>query len=177
VYLIRKSVDIDFSHHIRGHLGHCINIHGHTWKFEVDVSAESLTKEGFVIDFKLLRREVLNPTHRLLDHAFALGEMTYKRIEQQLIEIGKTLLESRQEIHGSKADISAPQEFELHGARTSHTGGMKVTVFPFNPTSERLARWLFELAHERLTDERVTVLCGRVYETLHPVEAVAEYRP
>jgi hypothetical protein len=54
---------------------------------------------------------------------------------------------------------------------------MKVAVFPFAPTSERIARWLYELADEKLGDARVRVVCGRVYETLHPVHAVAEYRP
>jgi hypothetical protein len=48
-------------------------------------------------------------------------------------------------------------------------------VFPFSPTSERFASWLCELAAARLDDERVRVRLGRIYETLHPVEAVAEY--
>lgn len=54
---------------------------------------------------------------------------------------------------------------------------MKVVVYPFNPTSERLAQWLFMLADARLSDERVKTSFGRVYETLHPVETIAEYRP
>jgi hypothetical protein len=53
---------------------------------------------------------------------------------------------------------------------------MKVAVFPFSPTSERLAEWLYGLAHSKITDDRVSIDWVRVYETLHPVESVAEYR-
>ncbi|MCZ7684612.1 MAG: 6-carboxytetrahydropterin synthase [Sandaracinaceae bacterium] len=52
-----------------------------------------------------------------------------------------------------------------------------MSVFPFAPTSERLAEWLYALAKERLADERVRVVSTRVYETLHPVESIAEYVP
>ena len=52
---------------------------------------------------------------------------------------------------------------------------MKVTVFPFSPTSERIAQWLYNAAVDKIEDERVKVTFARIYETLHPVEAVAEY--
>ena len=54
---------------------------------------------------------------------------------------------------------------------------MKVAVFPFAPTSERLAKWLYELAKEQLEDERVTVRLARIYETQRPVESIAEFGP
>ena len=66
-YHIRKSIDIDFSHHVRGHRGPCINVHGHTWKFEVQLMAQTLDAEGFVVDFKKLKTSVLKPCHTLLD--------------------------------------------------------------------------------------------------------------
>jgi 6-pyruvoyltetrahydropterin/6-carboxytetrahydropterin synthase len=46
-----------------------------------------------------------------------------------------------------------------------------------NPTSERLAEWLYGLARASLQDERVRVAYARVYETLHPVHAIAEFHP
>ena len=63
----------------------------------------------------------------------------------------------------------------LFGAHTRFPGGMKIAVFPFSPTSERLAEWLWGLANEKLADARVHVPWVRVYETLHPVESVAEF--
>ena len=61
MYAIHRSIDVSFAHHVRGHSGACINIHGHTWKFEVEVAAEELDREGFVVDFGRLRSEVLEP--------------------------------------------------------------------------------------------------------------------
>jgi 6-pyruvoyl tetrahydropterin synthase/QueD family protein len=174
MYRIRKSIDIDFAHHVRGHLGPCINLHGHTWKLEVVVAASALDAQGFVIDFGVLKREVLGPCHALLDHSLAIGVETYGEIQTELEETGRKLLRSRGPAECVEA---APQELLLHGARSAYPGGMKIAIFPFSPTSERIAHWLFALAQSRLDNERVQVQCGRVYETLHPVESVAEYVP
>lgn len=172
MFQIRKSIDVDFAHHVRGHLGPCINLHGHTWKLEVVVAARELSEQGFVIDFGVLKRQVLTPCHTLLDHALAIGIETYREIEGELAETGRKLLASR---GPAQCEEAAPSELNLNGAYSAFPGGMKLAVFPFSPTSERIARWLYELSASRLNDARVHVAIGRVYETLHPVEAVAEF--
>ncbi|MEY3014132.1 MAG: hypothetical protein RIT45_2867 [Pseudomonadota bacterium] len=176
MYRIRKSIDIDFAHHIRGHAGMCIHVHGHTWKFEVELEAESLDEDGFVVDFGLLKREVLRPCHALLDHSLAMGEATYREGENALAQLGDGLLASREPRHGQR-ETSASDVTRLGGAENRYPGGMKVAVFPFSPTSERLAHWLAGVAADKLEDGRVRVACARIYETLHPVQSVAEYRP
>ncbi|MBR57058.1 MAG: hypothetical protein CMH54_03270 [Myxococcales bacterium] len=176
MYEIRKSIDIDFGHHIRGHSGACINFHGHTWKFEVGLGTETLTEEGFVIDFKQLKEQVLMPCHALLDHSLAMGAEVYETIEAELVEIGGKVLATREEVHG-QTKTPPPAVVELFAARNCYPGGLKIAVFPFSPTSERMARWLYELADKVLGDDRVKVQYARIYETLHPVESVAEYRP
>ena len=154
-------------------------MHGHTWKFEVGLEADELDAEGFVVDFGLLKRSVLKPCHALLDHSLAMGEQTYADVGTDLVGVGKGLLGSRAEVH-AQADTTGPTDdpdaATLNGARNRYPGGMKVAVFPFSPTSERLARWLYELA-TTLEDGRVKVSYARIYETLRPVEAVAEYLP
>lgn len=173
MYLVRKSIDLDFAHHVRGHLGACINIHGHTWKFEVDVVASELDAHGFVVDFALLKRQVLRPCHELLDHAMAVGADTYADIEAGMVEVGERLVASR----GADGPVPERTPIELNGAVARYPGGVKLAVFPFSPTSERFAKWLWELADAKLRTDRVSVRCARVYETLHPVQAVAEYWP
>jgi 6-pyruvoyl-tetrahydropterin synthase len=176
-YRIVKSIDLDFAHHVGGHQGACINIHGHTWKFEVGLEADLLDSNGFVIDFKLLRTAILQPVHDLLDHSLAIYEGTYDLMVKPLTEIGCVLLNTRAaagEVLGYKVCND-----ELAGANQQITGGLKVAVFPFSPTSERLAYWLFQLAHLRLESigqtPRVKVTHASIYETLHPVEAVATF--
>lgn len=176
MYRIRKSIDIDFAHHIRGHGGPCVHIHGHTWKFEVVLAATSLDEDGFVVDFKQLKQKVLAPCHALLDHSLAIGTRTWTDIDGPLAEVGTSLLQSRAERHG-RLDTSDSTTVQLGGAENRWPGGMKVAVFPFSPTSERLAQWLWQVADAALADGRVSVELARVYETLHPVESVAEYSP
>jgi 6-pyruvoyl tetrahydropterin synthase/QueD family protein len=176
MYVIHKSIDIDFSHHIRGHRGACINIHGHTWKFEVGLSAPDLDAEGFVVDFHRLKSDVLKPCHALLDHGLALGAPMFEEVQTELIGMGKAFLATREEMHGASS-TSSPSGVSLPGARNVYPGGMKVVVFDFSPTSERLAKWLYDLSVESIQNDRVKVVYARIYETLRPVESVAEYRP
>ncbi|MDD9940541.1 MAG: 6-carboxytetrahydropterin synthase [Myxococcales bacterium] len=171
MFVIHRSIDVDFAHHVRGHAGGCINVHGHTWKFEVGLRAHHLDERGFVTDFGDLQRRVLDPIHDLLDHSLALGRQTYEEAEPALCELGQRLLSSR-----SECSPVAATPITLAGAETRFPGGMKVAVFPFAPTSERLAQWLHQLATGELADGRVGVAYGRIYETLHPVESIAEYR-
>ncbi len=174
MYRIQKSIDIDFAHHIRGHAGACINVHGHTWRFEIGVAAETLDAQGFVVDFAVLKKEILRPCHALLDHALAVGEETYGDIVGALESMGTQLLESRRPLHG-RTDTTPQTVTKLNEAENRYPGGMKIAVFPFNPTSERIASWLYHLAEGRLNDDRVRVTFARVYETQRPTESIAEF--
>lgn len=176
MFRITRSIDISFSHHIRGHLGPCINLHGHTWKLEVTLEADELDHNGFVIDFSDLSGRLLRPCHNLLDHALAVGEATYAEIESDLTAMGEKLLESRNLSH-EKPSVPRTDAEALAGARNAFPGGMKIAVFPFNPTSERFSKWLYDAAHAQLADDRVRVECATIYETLHPVKSYATYRP
>lgn len=175
-YRITRSIDISFSHHIRGHLGPCINLHGHTWKLEVTLEANELDQNGFVIDFSDLSGKLLRPCHALLDHALAVGEATYQDIESDLESMGKRLLASRELSH-EMPSIPRTDAQTLAGARNMFPGGMKIAIFPFNPTSERFSKWLYDAADEQLSDERVRIAEATIYETLHPVKSFATYRP
>ncbi|MEM9695524.1 MAG: 6-carboxytetrahydropterin synthase [Myxococcota bacterium] len=177
MYTITSSIYIEFGHHVRGHDGPCISIHGHTWRFEVLVAARELDPQGFVIDFDRLTPEVLTPCHALLDHGLAMAASTWEEIGPDLARIGEKLIATRTQFHGTIGPRQPGLEGQLNGARNEWPGGIKVAVFPFIPTSERLAQWLFEVADSTLRDDRVHIAAARVYESMHPVELVAEYRP
>jgi len=177
LYKITTGIHIHFAHHIRGHAGPCVSIHGHTWKFDVTLVARELDAQGFVIDFDDLQERVLTPCHRLLDHALALGEKSYMENRDALAQLGSAFVETRRETLGHLGTPQVALDDSLGGARNERPGGIKVAVFPFSPTSERLARWLYDVADGMLSDERVHVGAARIYETLLPTEAVAEYIP
>lgn len=177
MYRIIKGIHVHFAHHVRGHRGACISVHGHTWKFEVTLAAHTLDTEGFVRDFSDLRREVLEPCYALLDHSLAIGEDTWNETKDALASLGEGLVASREVTMGHRGERQAGYEGVLGGARNEFPGDIKVSVFPFAPTSERLAEWLYHLSKERMADERVEVVKARIYETLHPTESIAEYVP
>lgn len=177
MYRIIKGIHVHFAHHVRGHRGPCISVHGHTWKLEVTLGARELDAEGFVRDFSDLRAAVLEPCYLLLDHSLAIGADTWSETRSALEQLGAGLVASREVTMGHRGERQPGVEGTLAGARNEFPGDIKVSVFPFAPTSERLAEWLFHLAKERLADDRVRVLSTRVYETLHPVESIAEYIP
>lgn len=175
MYQVTTGIHIHFAHHVRGHLGPCISLHGHTWLFQVTLESTDLDEQGFVADFDLLYERVLTPCHLLLDHSLAVGQQTFDEIKTPLSLVGEQLVASRDAVHGHRGEAQACYQGELHGARNQHPGGIKLCVFPFTPTSERLAEWLFHVAEHAMGDERVKVARARVYETLHPMESYADY--
>jgi len=174
MYIVYKSIDIDFAHHVSGHDGACINIHGHTWKFEVCAHAETLDDMGFVLDFKKLKTKVLQPVHELLDHSLVLSKETLcEELRDALRIVGKKLLATRKKeqyydnMKVLRSALLAPGTYN----------GMRVVQFPFAPTSERIAYWFYLIAKDALEDERVKIKWTKIYETLYPVHAVAMYQP
>ncbi len=177
MYSITGGIFIHFGHHVRGHEGPCISLHGHTWKFEVALAAERLDAQGFVIDFDVLHARVLERCHLLLDHSLAIGAPTWEETHKDLASLGEKLVGSRVAMLGNLGKLQPALDGELCGARNERPGGIKVAVFPFTPTSERLAQWLYDVSDKTVADERVRIAAARVYESLHPTELYAEYRP
>jgi 6-pyruvoyl-tetrahydropterin synthase len=175
MYTVTTGIHIHFAHHVRGHLGPCISLHGHTWLFQVTLAARALDHQGFVADFDILHEKVLAPCHALLDHSLALGEESYREVESALVSVGSSLVASRQKLHGHLGQAQPMYAGPLSSARNEKPGGIKVCVFPFTPTSERIAEWLFGVTQEHMGDERVLVQRARIYETLHPVESYADF--
>jgi len=100
MYELMVETTFSGAHQLRGYKGKCENLHGHTWRVQIYVSAEELNEIDLAIDFHDLKRmaqEIIAP----LDHA-CIND-----------------------------------------------------VFPFterNPSSENLARWIFDAMQKRLTE-------------------------
>lgn len=175
MYEITAGSYVHFAHHVRGHGGPCISLHGHTWLLQLTLGATQLDQQGFVADFDEVQQKVLGPCHALLDHALGIGEKTYAETREQLEALGQTLVASRRETLGHLGEQQPSLQGELEGARNQFPGGIKVCVFPFSPTSERLAEWLYRVGQKHLHDGRVQVLRARVYESLRPSESYADF--
>lgn len=70
---IVKTFTFDSSHLLDGHDGKCQNLHGHTYKLEVEIKGELISdgpKAGMVMDFGDLKAVVKTHILAKMDHAF-----------------------------------------------------------------------------------------------------------
>jgi len=69
MYTLTIIIEFDSAHQLRGYVGKCANLHGHTYKLAVSVQGQQLDQAGMVYDFvdmKALMKEVADE----LDHHF-----------------------------------------------------------------------------------------------------------
>lgn len=75
---VTKIFHFEMAHAIHGYAGPCKNIHGHTYELHVSVSSDSqaaayLPGNGFVIDFKDIKKLVRESVIKKLDHSLVLS--------------------------------------------------------------------------------------------------------
>ena len=67
MYTLRVEMNFSSAHQLRQYKGRCENLHGHSWKVQVSVTAQRLNEIGLAMDFTELKRitnEIVGP----LDH-------------------------------------------------------------------------------------------------------------
>ncbi|ADU91809.1 6-carboxytetrahydropterin synthase QueD [Taylorella equigenitalis] len=115
-----KTFNFDIAHLLDGHDGKCKNLHGHTYRLEVEVAGpviEDGPKKGMVIDFADLKSVVDDLIIARMDHAF-LYDSTNER--------------------------------ETAIAQLLEGWNMKTYPFKHRTTAENISRHIFDLLRERL---------------------------
>ncbi len=109
------------AHHLRDHPGPCRRCHGHNWSVKVSVRCGRLDKQGMVIDFTVLKKE-LDAVCRDLDH-LDLNEMEYFQRKNPTAEnLARFIFERlRARIDNGRVRVSAVEvgETAASGARYS----------------------------------------------------------
>ena len=90
---ITKSFSFETGHALYGYDGLCKNVHGHSYKLDVTVMGTPITdpnhvKYGMVIDFKDLKKMVMEEIVDVFDHATVFNQNTPH------VELAKTLEQS-----------------------------------------------------------------------------------
>ncbi|MBN6062845.1 6-carboxytetrahydropterin synthase QueD [Aggregatibacter actinomycetemcomitans] len=73
MFKVSKEFSFDMAHLLDGHDGKCQNLHGHTYKLQVEVRGnlyQEGAKQGMVIDFSDLKKTVNHAILEPMDHAF-----------------------------------------------------------------------------------------------------------
>jgi 6-pyruvoyltetrahydropterin/6-carboxytetrahydropterin synthase len=66
---ITKDLEFDAAHRLLGHESLCANLHGHRYRIQVEVSAESLDRLGRVVDFGVVKARLGEWIAEKWDHA------------------------------------------------------------------------------------------------------------
>ncbi|MFA9499277.1 6-carboxytetrahydropterin synthase QueD [Mannheimia sp. E30BD] len=73
MFKIAKEFSFDMAHMLDGHDGKCQNLHGHTYKLQVEVAGELFqegAKRGMLMDYSDLKAIVKTHILDSMDHAF-----------------------------------------------------------------------------------------------------------
>lgn len=142
---ISKEVEFDAGHRVPSHLGKCKNPHGHRYRVRVSaygsiVEEEGAPDHGMLVDFGDLKTLMMTHVHDVLDHGFIVYEED--RRMRRMFAVDEAL------------NVEGPE--------------FSVVVFPYIPTAENLARWIWEQLDKPISErfrEGLTLSCVEVWET------------
>jgi 6-pyruvoyltetrahydropterin/6-carboxytetrahydropterin synthase len=96
MYELMVNSRFSAAHNLRNCGGKCEGLHGHNWRVEVFVRAETLGRGGMVLDFRILREEI-ERVLEALDHHY-LNELPYFQKEEPSSEnIARYIYEALEE--------------------------------------------------------------------------------
>jgi 6-pyruvoyltetrahydropterin/6-carboxytetrahydropterin synthase len=135
--VITREHEICAGHRVYGHEGACRNLHGHQYKFELTVTADTLDSIGRVIDFSVIKTLLCEWLDKNWDH--------------------KMLLWNKDTLYMS---LRASESFVFCHDSSSVIG------LPCNPTVENLAKYFVEdIAPGLLLNTGVTLVQVKLWET------------
>jgi 6-pyruvoyltetrahydropterin/6-carboxytetrahydropterin synthase len=122
---VRKHIVTETAHRLLDYTGKCAHVHGHSYKWEVEVGGyltslmitskkTGLLPTGILVDFKVLKRMLIELVHDRYDHALVLCD--------------------RDPLCGVPSVLAPPSYQGL-----SETEAPRLVIHPFNPTAENLA--------------------------------------
>lgn len=137
---VSKEFTWDCAHMLSDHSGLCANVHGHTYKMQVEVSHVGSaptyrdgTNEGMVVDFKDLKNIVNKRIVDKMDHAYIAWR------------------------HGNAKELKVTKLLEELG--------MKLYYMEDRPTAENMAKHFFAAIKHGLKDTPIALVSVTVWET------------
>lgn len=87
---ITKEITFDSAHMLSNYSGKCNNLHGHTYKLQIEVEGDINPKTCMLIDFNELKEIINSNIMRMFDHALIFSAVGYREeAEQALYEWAK----------------------------------------------------------------------------------------
>lgn len=142
-YRIARRIEIDAGHRIMTHGSKCRHLHGHRYGIEAVCEAVDLHHDGeqtdMVLDFGFLKEEMLAAIDEPCDHGF-IAALADRELLTMFAPAGR---DPAAWLDALEAEVRAKGEATTCDTRLT----TKLTVVPFQPTAECLARhWFVKLA-------------------------------
>ncbi len=162
-YRVTRRIEIVAGDRIMPHGSKCRHVHGHRYGIEAVCEAVDLHHDGeqtdMVVDFGFLKEEMLKAVDEPCDHGFIAA-----LADRELLAMFAPPGDVPSWIASLEAEVRAHGETTTTDTRL----GTKLTVVPFQPTAECLARhWFVKLAkpvHQR-SGGTARLVKVSVYET------------
>lgn len=135
MFKISKEFSFDMAHLLDGHDGKCQNLHGHTYKLQVEVAGELFSegaKKAMVMDFSDLKQAVKTAVLEPMDHAFI-----YDQTSQRESQIAALLQQLDSKTFGVPFRTTAEQLAQFIFQRLKQECGLPVSAIRLweTPTS------------------------------------------
>ncbi|RGE48914.1 6-carboxy-5,6,7,8-tetrahydropterin synthase [Mannheimia granulomatis] len=107
MFKIAKEFSFDMAHMLDGHDGKCQNLHGHTYKLQVEVTGDlhqNGAKRGMVMDYSDLKTVVKTYILEPMDHAFI-----YDLNSERESQVAQLLVDLKSKVYGIPSRTTAEE--------------------------------------------------------------------
>lgn len=121
MYTLSVETKFASAHQLREYQGKCENLHGHSWKVQVVVTAQSLNSIGLAIDFTELKR-ITNDVVGPLDHTCLNSLTPFSHINPSSENIAHWIFDSiKQKLSGYKVNLKSVTVWESESASATYS--------------------------------------------------------
>ncbi|HWR90514.1 MAG TPA: 6-carboxytetrahydropterin synthase QueD [Dissulfurispiraceae bacterium] len=120
MYELMIETGFSSAHQLRGYQGKCENIHGHNWRVQVYVTAETLNDIDIAIDFHELKK-ITNDLLSQIDHTCLNNVFPFTEINPSSENIARWISESlRKKLADHPVSVSAVTVWESETASATY---------------------------------------------------------
>jgi 6-pyruvoyltetrahydropterin/6-carboxytetrahydropterin synthase len=121
MYTLMVETKFASAHQLREYSGKCENLHGHSWKVQVYVTAETLNNIGLAMDFTDLKR-ITNDLVEPLDHACLNDIPPFTDINPSSENIARWIFSSlKEKVASYNVKVKAVTIWESDSASATYT--------------------------------------------------------
>jgi len=94
MFSLSVSSHFDAAHYLRGYLGPCANLHGHSWKYTVTIEGPVLDSQGMLFDFKEIKNVMKEMVESKYDHKCLNDTIDFRNVNPTAENLAETIYET-----------------------------------------------------------------------------------